>query len=331
MIITKTPHRLSFCGGSTDLPHLYRKWGGLVVGSAISLYSFLQVKPLPPFHDYKSRLVYSEIELVKNNGEVRHRVINACLAHTGTEGGVEVLHSSDIPGRSGTGSSSSFCVGLLNALYAARGVYRDPEHLAREAVRVEREILQENVGCQDQIFAALPSSPAQIIFHKDGTWTHCPLGLTSTHQRELESHLLMFFTGVARDSSRVAGSYYHKLEDEPGRHFAMVRLAEDCVRAIRDGDFQKMGAVVEASWRLKALASPEVSSPRLSQLLARCRAFGAWGGKLMGAGGGGSLFVVAPPARHEVVITQMQKEGCVHLPFVFSNLGSHIIYGATQC
>lgn len=327
MIITRTPHRLSFCGGSTDLPALYRRWGGLVVGSAISLCSFMQVKHLRPFHDHDSRFVYSEIELVKRGEHVRHRVIDACLRHVGTADGIELFHSSDIPGRSGTGSSSSFCVGLLNALYSLRGAYRTGEELAREAIYIEQEVLADNVGCQDQIFAAMPSSPAVIHFHRDGDWTFCPLGLSRTHQKELEAHLLMFFTGQSRDSTAVAASYYRKLEELPERHFAMVRLAEDCVEAIRDGDFRRMGDAVERSWRLKAGAAAEVSNSRLSGLLSKCRVLGAWGGKVMGAGGGGSLFLVAPPVKHEGIIRAMVADGCVHLPFEFCGLGSHVVYG----
>lgn len=326
MLVTRTPLRLSLCGGGTDLPSVYRKWGGLVVGGAVSLSSYLTVRPLPPFHPFKSRIVYSEIELVTDHRDIKHGAVAACLAHTGTEDGVEVFHQSDIPSRSGTGSSSTFVVGLLNALYAKKGMQKPPEIIAEEAIHIEQVVLRENVGCQDQIFAAMNSSPAEIRFHRDGTFTFCPLVLSPAHLQDLESHLLMFFTGISRDSTQVASSYYGKLEETPDRHFAMVRLAEVCSRAIREGDYERMGAAIEESWRLKAGLSKEVTNSRLSQLLVKARLMGAWGGKVMGAGGGGCIVVVAPPVKREEVIRTLVQDGCVHLPFSFSEMGSHVVY-----
>lgn len=296
------------------------------MGGAISLSSYLTVRPLPPFHSHKSRIVYSDIELVKDHKDIQHAAVRACLEQTGTESGVEVFHQSDIPARSGTGSSSTFVVGLLNALYAEKGQCRTHDELAMEAIHVERDVLKENVGCQDQIFAAHSGSPAQIRFHKDGTYTYVPLGLTAEHERELERHLLIFFTGISRDSTLVAGSYYHKLEETATRHFSMVRLAEEATESILKRDYERLGRCVDGSYRLKSSLSPEVSPQSVSRLLMKARVLGAFGGKIMGAGGGGCLVVVAPPEKSETIVKGLQDELCVHLPFSFTTMGSHVVY-----
>lgn len=326
MIITKTSHRLSICGGGTDLPSVASRWGGLVVGGAISLASYVTVRPLPPFHSHRSRIVYSEIELVKDHKDIQHAAVKACLEQTKTEGGVEVFYQSDIPARSGTGSSSTFVVGLLNALYAEKGIYKAQDELASEAIFIERDVLRENVGSQDQVFAAHTGSPAQIYFHKDGSYTYSPLGLSNEHQQELESHLLIFFTGISRNSTEVAEAYYHKLEQTADRHFAMVRLAEKSTTAIQDRDYELLGKCVENSYRLKCSLSDKVAPNSINRLLIKAGILGGWGGKIMGAGGGGCCLVVAPPEKHPAIIKGMQEELCVHLPFVFSPMGSHVIY-----
>lgn len=326
MIVTKTPVRISLCGGGSDLPDCFRRFGtGLVVSGGISLSTFLTVRPLPPFHPYKSRVVYSEIECVASHEDLKHKAVQACLSLTGTENGVEVFHQSDIPARSGTGSSSSFVVGLLNALWAGKGVFKTPEELAAEAIHVEREMLKENVGYQDQIAASF-GCLATIRFHKDGSYTHVPLGLSPEAQKDLESHLLLFFTGISRDSTTVAASYYDKMAETEDRHHALVALTEDAISSIRRADYERLAKCIDQSWRLKAMMSPQVAPPQIQTLMMKARLAGAWGGKLCGAGAGGSILLVVPPEKAFDVILAMHQEKAVHLPFSFVQLGSHVVY-----
>lgn len=326
MIVTRTPHRLSICGGGTDIPPLCHEYGGLVVGGAITQYAYITVRRLPPFHEYKSRIIYTNIELVKDHGDIQHGAVKACLEHVGQNDGVEIFHQADIPARSGTGSSSTFVVGLLNALHSLRGNFLGPEALATEAIRIEQDILRENVGFQDQVWAASHTGgPAAIHFHPDRTRTVIPLGLSEDHVRDLEKHLLLFYTNLPRTSSDVAATYYEKLKDSVDRHFAMVRLAEECVTCIRKADYEGLGVRVDRAWRLKASLSPQVCPPRVSDLYMRGRLAGAWGGKLMGAGGGGCIFLVAPVGSSAAIIEEMRGLGCVHIPFRFARMGSHVM------
>lgn len=326
MITTRTPLRVSILGGGTDCGEACAEHGGLVVGGAINQHAHLTVKHLPPFHAYRSKIAYSQIECVGDHGSIQHGAVRACLEHCGITEGVEIHHMSDAPARSGTGSSSTFVVGLLNALYALKGEFRPPEDLAREAIYIEQTVLKENVGMQDQIWAATHSGPAFIRFHPGGSYTFSPLGLSPDHIADLENHLLLYFTNIARNSTEVAGTYYGKLKDDLGRHFAMMHLAEEGISAIRRADYEKLGKLVDSSWRMKAALSPAVCPEAVSVLYGKARIAGAVGGKLTGAGGGGSCLLIAEPKFHQDIHEVMAEAGCVRIPFKFSPVGSHVIF-----
>lgn len=329
MIITKTPTRLSLVGGGTDFPAWFRKHGGITVGGALNKYSFISARYLPPFHEFRTRVVYSQIETVFSNDEIQHRAIRACLEHAGLAGdsgpGLEISHSSDLPGRSGTGSSSTFVVGLVNALAALQGKRLLAGDLADAAMKIEQERLGETVGCQDQMFAAYGGLNV-IKFQKDGDINAYPLLLSIGQVDALERHLMLFFTGVQRTSSEVAKSYAGTLGDREKEQWAMIRYAELGIEAIERQQFQKLGEVIDASWRVKAGLSNAVSTSHISDLYATARLCGAWGGKITGAGGGGCLVLVAPPEKHAVISKHLTEKGCVHIPFRFSNTGSEVIF-----
>lgn len=324
MITTKTPFRLSLLGGGLDYPCWFRQHEGLVVGGSINRNCFITARFLPPFHAHKSRFAYSTIELVRENKDIQHRAIRACIEYLGMENlGLEVAHLADLPSRSGTGSSSSFVVGLLHALASLQGRLMLPHELANAAIEIEQQRLGETVGCQDQAFAA--HGGIRIIrFRKNGEIDVYPLALTPSHVRELEDHLLLFFTKQQRTSSEVAASYAGTLADRTSEQFAMMRLAEEAIGVIHAKDWERLGKLIDQSWRIKAGLSDKVTNNEINMLYATARLAGAWGGKITGAGGGGCLILVCPKEKRERIKAALTDAVCI--PFRFSESGSSIIF-----
>ena len=326
MIISRTPIRISLLGGGTDYPAWFNKNGGLVVGGSINKYSYIQARYLPPFHEFKTRLVYREIETVKSADELNHKAAKAVIKSLGmTNHGLELMHSADLPGRSGTGSSSTFVVGLLKALSALKGKLLLPHQLAEIAIKIEQEELGETVGCQDQTWAAHGGTNV-IHFRQDGEIDVQPLVVGADHIRELEQHLMLFFTGISRTSSEVASTYAPAIEQKESEQFAMMRLAALGIDAIYSKKWERLGELIDQSWRIKAGLSTAVSPANVSRLYAAARLAGAWGGKLTGAGGGGCLVLVAPPEKQPDIATTLYREGCINIPFKFEHSGSTIIF-----
>jgi D-glycero-alpha-D-manno-heptose-7-phosphate kinase len=328
MLITRTPNRISLLGGGTDHRNSFEKHGGLCLSGSIDKHSFLSVRRLPPFHQHKSRLVYSKIETVCDNADIEHRAISACIHYLGLEQvGLEIFHASDLPGRSGTGSSSTFVVGLLNALAGLQRRLMLPHELAAAAIEIEQggEWLAESVGCQDQV-AAAHGGLNIIRFRKDGDISVSPFVMDTNHVLDLEEHLLLFFTGIQRTSSEVASSYVASLGDREREQWEMLALAEEGIGAIYSRNYEKLGDLIGRSWELKARLSDKVVTQDISRMYVAARLAGAWGGKITGAGGGGMMLLVAPVEKRKRVIDILTKEGCLHIPFRFEFAGSTIIY-----
>lgn len=325
MIIVRTPFRVSLLGGSTDFANWYSHHGGLVVGGTVNHYSYIQARHLPPFHDYKTRVVYSSVETVKDNTEIQHKAVNAVLRFLGVHSGLEILHSADLPGRSGIGSSSSFVVGLLNAVGTLQGSRMTPAELADAAIKIEQVFLGETVGCQDQTFAAYGGMHA-IRFRQNGDISPFPLALRKPEIESLEAHLMLFFTGVSRTSSEIAKTYAPSLQDRVTEQHAMMRLAEHGIDAVLRGDHERLGRLIDQSWRIKSGLAEGVNTAVTSDLYATAREHGAWGGKITGAGGGGMLLLVAPPERQAAIKGALVGKGATHIPFRFEFDGSRVIY-----
>ena len=324
MIITKTPVRVSLLGGGTDYPTWSRKHGGIVVGGAINKYSYVMARYLPPFHEYRTRLVYREIETVNDVTEIRHQAARAVIERLGLQDkGLEVFHAADLPGRSGTGSSSTFVVGLLNTLSALHGRRMLPYELTEEAIRIEQGVLGETVGCQDQAWAAY-GGVNTIRFRQDGEICVEPLVLDADHIAELEAHLMLFFTKMPRTSSEVAKTYALSLEEKAREQFAMMRLAEAGIDAIYRRDYERLGDLIDQSWRIKSGLSSSVTNEAINRTYAAARLAGALGGKLTGAGGGGCMVLVVPPQKRQAVIEALPDS--VHIPFGFDFGGSTVIF-----
>lgn len=323
MIITRTPVRISLLGGGTDYPGWFRKHGGIVVGVAINKYSYISARFLPPFHEYKTRVVYSAIETVNSNLEIEHRAIKATIQHLELEDhGYEIFHFSDLPGRSGTGSSSSFVVGLIHSLSALHGKLKLKEELRDDAIHIEQKRMGETVGCQDQTFAAHGGGAQIVTFKPNGE-----IRVSSNWDFDdvlLEQHMMLFFTGISRTASEVAKTYAPQLADKKEEQWAMIRLAERGVEALRKGDYEQLGSLIDQSWRIKSSFSPHISNATINEAYVKARLSGAWGGKLMGAGGGGCLMLIAPPEKHAAIIAALPT--FIHIPFKFDYDGSCVIF-----
>ncbi len=324
MIISRTPFRLSFFGGGTDYPAWYLEHGGAVVATTIDKFCYLTCRYLPPFFEHRIRLVYSKVETCQVRDEIAHPAVRGILQYLNVDRGVEIHHDGDLPARSGMGSSSSFTVGLLHALYALKGTMPARHQLAMEAIHVEQDLLREMVGSQDQVLAAYGGFN-HIIFQPNGEITVRPITLPAARIEELSAHLMLFYTGIQRTASSVAGSYAPDLGQ---REREMRQLGEMVTESLAilsgGGDLRAFGALLHDAWHVKRALSAKVTNSRIENIYAAAREAGAIGGKLLGAGGGGFLLLFVEPARRQAV--QERLNGLLHVPFRFEYSGSQIIF-----
>lgn len=328
MIITRAPVRISLLGGGTDFPSWFQQHGGVVVGGAIDKYSYVWVNGLAPYHPYKSRFVYSDIETVQKHADIDHRAIKACLRYMdmGDGPGVEIHHIADLPSRSGTGSSSTFVVGLLHALAAFNCKHLTPGELANAAYVVENKVMGECVGCQDQCWGA--HGGFRIIrFHKDGTIGAYPVDIPAVQLADLQSRLVLAFTGISRTSSEVAKTYVPSLHEKVKEQMAMMRLAEEGIEAIYKADWEKLGRLLDNAWFIKRGLGEKVSSAAIDDLYATARVHGAIGGKITGAGGGGCLVLLMRDSSCRSGLERaLTERGCTPIDFHFEHDGSQVIF-----
>lgn len=324
MIISRTPHRISFFGGGTDYPDYYLQYGGKVLGATIDKYCYLNVRRLPPFFSHKHRIVYSISENVNSVDEIQHPAVKAVLKYLKIDYGVSIHHDGDIPARSGMGSSSAFTAGLLNSLYALEGKIISKEELCRQTIFIEQQIIKENVGSQDQTFAA-HGGINLIEFCRNGEIVVNPVIMSQARMEELESNLMLFFTGISRYSSEIAGEQVNKTAVNAGTLHAMKDMVEKAHNIIADNNtpLTDMGLLLNETWQMKKKLSAKVSTPWIDQQYETALKAGATGGKLLGAGGGGFLLFFVPPEHQEKV--KKSLNGLLHVPFKFDFNGSQII------
>ncbi len=324
MIISRTPYRVSFLGGGTDYPAWFRERGGAVLAGTIDKFCYLTCRYLPPFFEHRFRVVYSKIEDRQSIDQIEHAAVRETLRTLGFTRGLEIHHDGDLPARSGMGSSSAFTVGLLNALHALRGETADPAQLAAQSIHLEQDVLQETVGCQDQLMAA-HGGLNHIEFATDGQMHVRPLELSPARTAALSQHLMLFYTGIRRTASDVAASYVHVLHNRRGQLEYLAQLVEEGLAILSgDGPLDDFGKLLHAAWLAKSSLSKQVSNPAIDQIYSQALHAGAVGGKLLGAGGGGFLLLFAPPE----VQPRIKKclDGLVHVPFEFHPRGSEIIF-----
>lgn len=321
MIISRTPYRISFFGGGTDYPSWYKFHGGEVLSTTINHYCYITTRFLPPFFKEKSRIVWSKIEAVKDNADIEHNAVRAVLKYLNIKDGVEIHHTGDLPARSGLGSSSAFTVGLLNAMYALTNHKWIPP-LVYEAIKVEQEVMRENVGVQDQIAAAMGGFNHTAI-HQDGSFFIKPV-----EKRDLEDYLLLFFTGVSRTASNIAIEQIknHEKGNKEKETKTMQGMVGEAINILQSrSNIDAFGHLLHESWLIKRSLAGNITSAFLDDIYNRGRSAGALGGKLLGAGGGGMMLFFAHPDKHKNIKAELKE--FLHIPFKFSNKGSEIIYG----
>ncbi len=324
MIISRTPFRVSFFGGGTDYPAWYRTHGGMVLATTINKYCYISCRYLPPFFDHRIRLVYSKIENCQNVTEINHPAVREILRYLKIDRGVEIHHDGDLPARSGMGSSSAFTVGLLHALHALMGQIPTVQQLTAESIYVEQELLKETVGCQDQVLVA-HGGFNQIVFQPNGDIAVRPMTLTPERVSVLNSHLMLFFTGVSRTASDIARSYTEDLGTKDGAMRAMCEMVEEGIAILSsDDDVRRFGTLLHEGWLLKRSLGAKISNSYVEDLYRAAGAAGALGGKLLGAGGGGFMLLFVRPEDQQRVRDRLR--GLIYVPFRFEFSGSRIVF-----
>ncbi|MBI3611414.1 MAG: kinase [Nitrospirae bacterium] len=324
MIISRTPFRISFFGGGTDYPAWYRNHGGTVLATTINKYCYISCRYLPPFFEHRIRLVYSKIENCQALDEIAHPSVREVLRYLNIERGVEIHHDGDLPARSGMGSSSAFTVGLLHALYALKGHMPNKQQLATESIYVEQERLKENVGSQDQVLAA-HGGFNHVVFSPDGRVSVRPMTLARERVRELNSHLMLFYTGIKRTASDIAESYIKNIESKERQLHRLGEMVEEGISILSSGqDISRFGKLLHESWQAKRSLSAKVSNSHVEEIYNEAMSAGAIGGKLIGAGGGGFLLLFVHPPDQNKVRERLTK--LLHVPFQFEFSGSQIIF-----
>jgi D-glycero-alpha-D-manno-heptose-7-phosphate kinase len=324
MIISRTPFRISFFGGGTDYPAWYRRHGGAVLAATIDKYCYLTCRYLPPFFEHRIRLVYREIETCQTVSQIRHPAVREGLKFLGIDRGIELHHDGDLPARSGMGSSSAFTVGLLHALHALNGRMPSKKQLAAESIYLEQEVLGETVGSQDQVMAAY-GGLRHVRFETNGEIVAAPVVLSPERRAELQSHLMLFYTGIARTAAEVAKTYVEGIDSRRRQLRLLQELVEESIDILTSGkDIRVFGELLHEAWEAKRSLSDKVSTSKVDALYERARAAGAIGGKLTGAGGGGFLLLFAPPEQHPDIIEALKH--LIHVPFAFESGGSQVIF-----
>lgn len=323
MIITKTPFRMSFFGGGTDMESFFKKNGGSVLSTTFDKYCYVNVRHLPRFFDYSTELSYSKTERVTNIDDIEHPAIRNAMKMLDMHE-IRLTYEADLPARSGLGTSSSFAVGMLNAFYALKGKYASKKQLADEAIYLERVLCNEAGGWQDQIAASFGGFN-RIDFNADGYTVH-PVIVSPQRKQQLNNNLMMFFTGFTRFSSEIQKA--NKLDDESKTKQLkqMLTLVDEAESILTDHskDLDDFGRLLDVTWKLKRQTGKSVSTSNIDNLYDKGISAGALGGKLLGAGGGGFLVFYVTPEKQAAVKEAM--EDLLYIPFKFEDSGTQVIY-----
>lgn len=323
MIITKTPFRMSFFGGGTDMEEFFRQYGGAVLSTTFDKYCYVNVRHLPRFFDYTTELSYSKTERVTDIEDIEHPAIRNAMKMLNMHE-IRLTYEADLPARSGLGTSSSFAVGMLNAFYALKGKYVDKKRLADEAIYLERVLCAEAGGWQDQIAASFGGFN-RINFSADG-YEVMPVIISPERKSRLNDNLLMFFTGFTRFSSDVQKANKQGYHDKTAELKEMLSLVDDAERVLTDktADLDDFGRLLDHTWKLKRQTGAAISTDSIDALYSKGIAAGALGGKLLGAGGGGFLVFYVQPEYRESVMKAMSD--LLYIPFRFEDGGTRVIH-----
>lgn len=323
MIITKTPFRMSFFGGGTDIPEFFREHGGAVLSTTFDKYCYVNVRHLPRFFDYTTELSYSRIERVTSPEQIEHPAVRNAMKMLDMRE-IRLTYEADLPARSGLGTSSSFAVGMLNAFYALKGKYADKKKLADEAIYLERTLCNEAGGWQDQIAASFGG--LNRINFRGNDYEVLPVIISPERKEMLNNRLLMFFTGFTRLSSEIQKTNRIAAGDKNAQLLEMYRLVDEAEAVLtgQTGDLDEFGRLLDVTWRLKRQTGAKVSTDSIDGIYEKGLAAGALGGKLLGAGGGGFLLFYVPEEKQPSVMEAMKD--LLHVPFRFEDGGTRVIH-----
>ena len=324
MIITRTPFRISFFGGGTDYPAWYKNNGGAVLATSIDRYCYISVRYLPPFFEHLHRIVYSRVEHVTSISEIQHPTVRAILNEFNPIRGLEIHHDGDLPARAGLGSSSSFAVGLLNAMSALNGRRVTKKNLAERATYIEQELMQENVGCQDQITTAYGGFNI-INFEPDNTKNVAPVIANPLNIQNLQDSMMLFYTGVSRFASKIAGEQLKNFSNRTPELTRMYEMVEEGASLLdqKINPVKEFGELLHESWLLKKRLADSITNSEINEIYEKGLNAGAYGGKLLGAGGGGFLLFIAPKEKHFIIKEALPN--LVYVSFKFDHDGSKVI------
>ena len=323
MIITRTPFRMSFFGGGTDMESFFRENGGSVLSTTFDKYCYVNVRHLPRFFDYSTELSYSRTERVTAVEQIQHPAIRNAMKMLDMHE-IRLTYEADLPARSGLGTSSSFAVGMLNAFYALKGKYADKKRLADEAIYLERELCQEEGGWQDQIAASFGGFN-RINFNAEG-YEVLPVIISPERKKQLNQNLMMYFTGFTRFSSEIQKANAAGREDKTAQLKEMLSMVDEAEKILTDKEasLDEFGRMLDYTWKLKRQTGAAVSTNSIDALYAVGMKAGALGGKLLGAGGGGFLIFYVQPDKQEAVRKAMKD--LMHIPFAFEDGGTRVIH-----
>lgn len=323
MIITKTPFRMSFFGGGTDMPSFFNEYGGAVISTTFDKYAYVNVRHLPPFMPYYSELCYSRFERVNSIEDIEHPAIREAMRMLDIHE-IRLTYEGDLPARTGLGTSSTFAVGMLNAFYALKGKQVGKRKLAEDAIYLERELCKESGGWQDQVAAAFGGF--NRIDFADNQFKVTPIIIHPDRKELLNDSLMLFYTGVTRFSAEVQKDTMSNQQEKLSQLKDMLSLVDDAQAILENkhSDFNDFGRLLDHTWRLKRKTGGKISNGSIDELYKRGLKAGALGGKLLGAGGGGFLLFYIEPDKKEALLREF--EDLMQVPFQFENEGTSMVY-----
>lgn len=322
MIISKTPFRMSFFGGGTDIPDFFKTHRGSVISTTFDKYVYVTIRHLPRFFDYTSEIIYSKQERVNKIDDIVHPMVRNAMKYLDMHE-LHVAYDADLPAKSGLGTSSTFAVGLLNGFYSLKGKKVSKKKLADDAIFVERELCAEAGGWQDQIAASFGGFN-RIDFDSSG-YKVTPIKISNKRKKQLNSCLMLFFTGFTRFSADVQKSTIKNINDKNQYYLEMLSLVDEAQKILENSkaSLDEFGYLLDKAWHLKKETSSDISNPKIDILYETAIKNGALGGKLLGAGGGGFLLFYVPKDKQDNVRNALRL---LEVPFIFENKGTQIIY-----
>ena len=336
MIISKTPFRISFFGGGTDFPEFFNEYNGKVISTTIDKYCYVNVRKLPQFFDYTDEIIYSKVEQVKDIEEINHPMVKNCLKLVDVKN-IKVYYDADLPARTGLGTSSSFAVGLINCLLRLKndeifkivntndGMYKYKEKLTNMAIHVERDMCNEAGGIQDQIAASFGNF--NIIYmgkEYNSKYTVKKIPISYEDKMAFNDNLMLFFTGISRNSFEIQSKTLGQININVNKLLEMNKLVDEAYESLVSKDFDSFGKLLDYTWQLKRGLNNNISNNTIDNIYNEAKDVGAYGGKLLGAGGGGfMLFYIKKELQDKL---RGRLKNLLEIPFKFDEEGSKIIY-----